>query len=449
MGQKKKFQNQLRVSLPDRKAPYQAQIQSVDTNREQVLFDDSSKGAPVRYPFVSAKSWVRSMPSAGARVVVAYNSISRRLETVGYEFPQAEDQITKYKSRQSLYRPLKEGEHEVMSSGQASSFWGSYPVKVDRAGVVSTRHDGLKLEYAVRAPNLIWRGPRHRHDVVGHEMRIGAVKRSTSANKESYALKMGSLPEAGSFIFASEYLLALNADVTDAPLVDIRTGEVFDDALTPGYPMAAPALGVNSLPLRHRAKYFVTIDPTGVGVPDTSTDLEIDSLGNVALTLSKLSVIGLAVKVPLGRVLVACGLDMTLDAKLGIVLTTAGKVQIKGTAGVEVTTPANVTISGDTGVSIKSSANVSISASGKTDIESTGPTNIKSSANISIEATGTAVLKSTGPTSVESMGPVSISGKAGVTLKGTAGGAAARPINTLPIDPFSGIPTWTDATVMA
>jgi len=411
------FRQQIKKSTPDRSAPYQVKVQAVDTAREQLLFDDSSKESPIRYPFTSANSWIRVMPSAGSRAVVAYSQISKRLELIGYEMPQAETLISKYQARQGLYRELKEGEAEIMSSGAASSFWGSYPVRTDRAGVVSTKHDGLKLEYAVRAPTLVWRGVRNRPDVIGHEMRVGTVKRATSPNKEAYALKIGSLPEAGNFIYANEYMLALNADVTDAPLIDIRSGDVFDDSLSPGYPMATPLTGVNSLPLRHRAKYFVTIEPGTIGVPLTSTDLEIDNLGNVALTLSKLSIIGLAVKVPLGKVLLACGLDMTLDAKLGIVLTSLGKIQIKGTTGVEIATPASVTISGDAGVSIKTSASASI--------------------------------QSTGPTSIEATGPVTVSGKMGVSLKGAAGGAGLRPINTLPIDPVTGIVTWTDATVMA
>lgn len=411
------FRQQLKKASPDRSAPYQVKVQSIDTYRERLLFDDSSKESPIRYPFASANAWIRIMPSAGSRAVVAYSQISKRLEVVGYELPQAETLIRDYQARQSSYRQLREGEAEIMSSGAASSFWGGYPVKTDRAGVVSTKHDGLKLEYAVRAPTVVWRGVRNRPDVIGHEMRIGTVKRSTSPNKEAYALKLGSLPELGSFIYANEYLLALNADVTDAPLIDIRSGDVFDDSLSPGYPMALPLLGVNNLPLRHRAKYYVTIEPGTIGVPRQSTDLEIDNLGNVALTLSKLSIFGLAVKVPLGRVLLACGLDMKLDAKLGIVLTSLGKIQIKGTAGVEIATPAQVTVSGDLGVSIKTNANASI--------------------------------QSTGMTTIEATGPVTVSGKAGVSLKGASGGVGLRPINTLPIDPVTGIVTWTDATVMA
>jgi len=420
----RRHQSQMRSSLPVRTAPYQVLVQSVDTVAEEMIFSDSSKSSKVRYPYVSETAWIRSMPSAGVRAVVAYSPISKKLEMVGYEFNKSAEMARKYTARQSLYRQLQEGEHEIMSSGRASSFYGRYPVKVDRAGVVSARLDGLKLEHVVRAPTTVWRGSRNRPDVIGHEMRVGAVKRSLSANKEVYALKLGSLPDLGTCIFANEYLLALNSDVTDTPLIDIRSGEVYDDVLTPGYPMAMPLLGSNNLPLRHRAKYFVTVEPGTVGVPKQSTDLEIDTLGNVSLNLSKLSIIGLAVKVPLGRVLLSCGLDMTLDAKLGIVLKSLGQIKIEGKAGVSIDTPAIVNVSGTAGVHIKATT-------------------------ASIETTGPASIEAKGSVEVSSLGPAVVSGKAGVTLKGAAGGAGARPINTLPIDPVTGIITYTDPTVRA
>lgn len=411
------FDRQLNRSTVDRSAPFQARVQAADPDTETITLDAGSAATQIRHPFVGAGSWIRSMPAPGTRVVCAYSKVAKRLEIVGYEYPAAEDQITAYKQAQNNYRPLKPGEHEIASSGGAVSFWGSEKFKSDRAGVVSSQHDGIKLEHSVRAPTQLWRGTRNRNDVIGHEMRVGAVKRPLSPNKEAYALKLGSMPELNQFVYANEYLLALNSDVTDTPLIDIRSGEVFNDALTPGYPMAMPALGKNSLPLRHRAKYYTTVEPGTIGIPEQSTDLEVDCLGNVSLSLSKLSVIGLAVNVPIGRVLVACGLDMTLDAKLGITLTSLGSVKISGMAGVSVSTPAIVSISGDTGVHIK--------------------------------ATGQASIETTGPTTIESMALVTVSGKAGVHLVGTAGGAGLRPINTLPIDPITGIVTWTDASVMA
>jgi hypothetical protein len=239
-------------------------------------------------------------------------------------------------------------------------------------------------------------------------MRIGSVKRSTSASDETYAMKLGSLPDLGQATFASEFLLALNADVTDAPLLDVRSGEVYDDVLTPGYPMSMPRLSkTTGLALRHHAKYFVTIEPGTVAVPDQATEVEVDSLGNMSINLSKLSVLGFAMNVPFGRIAVACGLDMTLDAKAGMKLTTLGKLSLSGTAGIDISTPAQVSIAGDLGVSIKSKAGaVSVDASLTTDI----------------------------------------SGKVGVSLTG-AMGKTGRPIATLPNDPVTGVPLFLDPSV--
>lgn len=401
-----KISQQLRRAVVDRTTPYYAIIKSVDNVREVLSTDDDSKETDIRHPYVSAGSWIRTMPSSGVRIVVAYSKDNRKLEVIGYQNNRAQELSTGYAQRQNLFRTLREGEHEVMSSGKASSFWGSQPFKVDRAGAVSHKLDGIKLESATRAPTMIWRGARNRPDVIGHEVRIGAVKRSTSAAKEVYALKIGSLPDIGQAIYGNEFLIALNADLTDAPLIDIRSGDVFDDSLTPGYPMAIPRLGDNVFPLRHHAKYFVTIEPGSTPVPMQFTDVQIDSLGNVNVNLSKLSVMGLTVKVPLGRVLLSCGLDMTLDAKLGIKLTSLGKITLDAKLGIDLITPASVTISGDVGVQVKSK----------------GPTSIAATAN------------------------VEINGKAGVKLIG-AMGETGRPIATLNLDPVTSVPLFLDPTL--
>lgn len=395
-----------RRAMQDRKTPYTSVIQSVDPENETLTVVDASRAADIRYSFVSGNSWSRSMPSSGLRVSVVYSAENKRLEVVGYQTNKSADLIAGYKSKKNLYRPLREGEHDVSSSGRTSSFWGSQPIKTDRAGLVSSKHDGLKLEYGVRAPTMIWRGVRNRPDVIGHELRIGAVKRPLSAAKEAYALKIGSLPDLDSFIYSTEYLLALNDMSTDAPLIDIRSGDVFDDALVPGYPMSMPLLGTNNLPLRHRAKYFVTIEPGSIAVPKQSTDFEIDTLGNVNLTLSKLSVIGLAVKVPLGRILVSCGLDMTLDAKLGLTLKTMGKMTFDALAGMDFTTKGAMSFDAVAGYKVHSTANVSI----ESDLTS------------------------------------EISGKVGASIYG-AMGKTGRPIANLPNDPVTEIPLFMDATV--
>jgi hypothetical protein len=348
------------------------------------------------------------MPTSGMQATVAYSAALKRLEIVGYQNRQANALTEQYSQGQNLYRKLREGEFDLVSSGGASSYWGSQPLKTDRAGAVSSKHDGIKLEYAVRSPTFIWRGARNRPDLIGHEMRIGAVKRSTSASDEVYGLKLGSMPDLGQAIYAQEYLLAINADTTDAPLLDVRSGEVYDDVLSPGYPMSMPRLSkTTSFPLRHHAKYYVSVEPGTVAVPYQATEFEVDCLGNVALNLSKLSLLGFAMNVPLGRIAIACGLDMSLDAKLALKLTSIGKMTLNATAGIDITTPAQLTLSGGLGVAIKSSL-------GKVTVDSTLTTDI--------------------------------SGKAGVTLAG-AMGKTGRPIATLPNDPVTGVPLFLDASV--
>jgi hypothetical protein len=370
--------------------------------------DDDSKETEIRFPFTSANSWMRSMPSAGVRAVVAYNKDDRKLEFLGYQNARASDAITSYKAGTGLYRPLSEGEHDIMSSGKASSYWGKQPFKVDRAGMVSSRLDGLKLEAMTHAPTVIWRGTRNRPDIICHEMRFGTVKRPSSAAKEDYALKIGSAIDADSAIYANEFLMAINADVTDAPLIDMRLGEVFDDSLSPGYPMDNPRYGSNNLPLRAHVKYYVTAEPGTTPMVGQATEYEVDTLGNVSLTLSKLSLTGVIVKAPVGKIALSSGLDMSFDSYGNLNITALGKITINGKTGIDLSTAGAVTISGDQGVSIKSR---------------------------------------TGPVSVEStVGAVEINGKTGVSLIGALG-KTRRPIATLSNDPVTGIPLFLDATL--
>ena len=401
------FTNVMKRANVDRKAPYQVLIASIDNQSETLTTNDDSKATNIRFPMVSDNAWMRSMPSAGIRAVVSYSVSRHRLEVIGYENNRSKEDIDAYNQGTGLYRPLLEGEHEIMSSGRATTFWGSQPVLVSRAASVSQRLDGIKLEASTRAPTFIWRGHRNRPDMIGHEMRIGSIKRPISASKEAYALKLGSDPLNSSCIYASEFLLAINADITDAPLVDVRAGEVFDDYLTPGFPMANPRLGTNNLPLRYDAKYFVTLEPGTIPAPQQYTETEIDSLGNVTLTLSKLSIIGLAIKAPLGSILAKCGLDMTLNADGGITLQALGQLTLKSATGIDISTPSTISISGDQGIALKSLA---------------GP--------ISINATQLAT----------------VNGATGVKLIGALG-ETGRPVATQPTDIVTSVPLFIDPTI--
>ena len=114
---------------------------------------------------------------------------------------------------------------------------------------------------------------------------------------------------------------------------------------------------------------------------DLLSEVEVDSLGNMNVTLAKLAVIGFAMKVPMGSYGVDSGQTVTINGKLGISMgATAGAIElngktgvslltqntvtIKAKAGIEESTDAEVTITGSTGVTVKSNAKIVVQGSG-------------------------------------------------------------------------------------
>lgn len=351
---------------------------------------------PIPQMAVFGSSWFRSAPTAGQGVKLVRDTKRQKYEAVGYEVPNdTQQKLEDYRNKKGLYRPLRQGEHEIVSSSGAVSFWGSQPFKEDRVGPLRYTLDGIKLEASAKAPTHTTKLHASRADVIGDEIRFGVVKRPTAANTEAYALKAPlSNPLSGTYHYGKEFLMNIKDDMSNSPLIDIRCGDVFDDQLLPGFPFAAPKMGDNNYPLRSWSRYYVSIEPATIPVPDQYTEVQVDSLGNMSVNLSKLSVIGYALNVPLGKIAMACGLSMSLDAKMGITITSLLDVTVKGTTGVKITSPAKVSIEGSAGVSIKSAAKVSIDGTAGVDINSaasvniTGSmeTNVKSDAMIKVEA---------------------------------------------------------------
>ena len=393
-----------------------ASITSVSPDDESIAFDVGASQSQVAHPFVSGEAWFRSQPSVGTKCTISYNSTLQRYEFVAYTqtADQARDRLTRYKNKKSLYQPLQEGEHELMSSGNVTEFWGSRPVKSSRAGAVSWTYDGDKLEATATAPTHIKRGHRNQTDRIGNEMRFGVVKRPTSAANEMYALAAPfSNPVADLYTYAYEHLINLSND-NDAPLIDHREGEVYDDVLTPGVPFAKPALGKQmKLPLRSRKRYHATMEPGGLPL-GLSTDIEIDCLGNVQMDLAESAIGGFKLSAPMGGVEVNAGLQAKLIAQLAVKI--ASEL-------------ASVAITSKLNTGIKSGLAMKIDAGTSLDISAVAKATMKALSLI-IEADTTA----------------EISGKAGLTLTG-AMGKTGRIINTLQQDYVTGLPTFVDPTL--
>jgi hypothetical protein len=382
---------------------------------------------PVPQPNVFGNSWMRSAPAPGQGVKLLWSKKKQKYEAVGYEQPaDSLKKLSDYQEKKSLYRPLRSGEHEVVSSGGAVTFWGSQAVMEHRVGPIKVKLDAIKVEAETKAPTHVIRLHSARTDSIGDEIRFGIVKRPTSANTENYALKAPlSNPLLGTYHFGKEFLLNIKDDMSKSPLIDVRCGDVFEDQLTPGYPFALPKLGDNNIPLRHWARYYNSIEPGTLPVPEQYTETQIDSLGNMSINLSKLSIIGYALNAPLGKIAMSCGLSMSMDAKLGITINALKDVTIKGMAGVSVSSPMSVSVEGTSGVTVKSATNVSV--------EGTAGVSIKSAASVSIDADVSVDVKSTASISVQA--PM-------IELQGSVNSLAKH------IDYTTGVPLFPDGKIL-
>ncbi len=363
----------------------QGVITSVNSDTDMLRTDASGGDTFISHPFASRDSWIRSMPSTGTRVTLQFNTATKKFDFVAYVPLTTDQDLAKYRERKSLYRVLREGEHEIKSIGGAVTYYSSRKYQSSRAGAVQTTHDGERLEHTIRAPTTVVRNHRHRNDRIGNETRFGVVKRPLTATQETYVMKAPmSLPDQGKFTYAYEYLMNLTND-NDEPLIDVRLGEVYDDLPQPGYPFSLPVLGKNGFPLRARTRYFTTMEPLGVGVPNVSTDYEVDSLGNVNYTLGKLAIVGFCIKVPFGGYKVDASLQAEITGKLGVSITsTVGKVNVNGLAGIVNNTQGKYTVDAKSGIDLKTPLQFNITGGAGVKIHSDGPAEVSSSSTLSL-----------------------------------------------------------------
>lgn len=409
-----------------------ARITAVSPDTEVMSLDIGSGNTQISHPFVSGESWFRGMPSVGTRCTVSFNKSMNRYEFVSYTQTgdQTSDRITKYKKKKSLYRPLQSGEFELMSSGTVNEFFGSRPVKAGRAGPVTWSYDGDKLEATTTAPTTIIRGHRNQRDRIGNEVRFGAIKRPTGASSELYALTAPfSMPSADIYTYAYEYLVSLAND-NDAPLIDFRSGEVYEDVLTPGIPFAAPALGKKTgFPLRARYKYYATIEPGGLPSGDVYTGIEVDNFGNVDVQLAETAVLGYSMSVPLGSVDVSAGLEGKFISKLAMKIAST-------MAGIAVSSLLDAKFSSGTTMSIEAGTSLAM--------QSTADMKIKAGSTLDVEAIAAATLKALS-LKITTSTTAEVGGGAGLTLYGALG-PTGRPISTQAACLITGVPLSIDPT---
>lgn len=425
--------------LSNRRDEYTSSVISAVSQETETISVSGFGDVLVPHQNVFGTSWIRSAPNAGQGVKLAYDKKKKKFEAIGYEQPaDVAKKLDLYRNKQGVYRPLKPGEHEIVSSGGAVSFWGSQPFAETRVGPIRQTLDGLKLEATTKAPAHVLKLHSSRTDSIGDEIRFGVVKRPISANSEAYGLKAPiSNPLLDMYHYGKEFLLNIKDDMSNSPLVDIRTGDVFEDQLLPGFPFSLPKLGDNIFPLRYWARFYNTIEPGSLSVPDQYTEVQIDTMGNMVVNLSKLALLGYTLNAPLGKIAMSCGLTMALDAKLGITITSLADVTVKGLAGVKVTSPLSVNIEGTTSV----------------DMKSTGPVTIEGTASVDVKSTGAVTVSGTASVDMKSTGAINVSGTGGVTIKSSPGtplklqGSAYASLSKH-IDYTTGIPLFPDGQIL-
>lgn len=409
-----------------------AQITSVSGDTDSMNLDIGVAGTQVAHPFTSGSSWIRAMPSNGTRVTVSYNQALSRYDFVSYApTPNtAANQLSLYKSRKSLYRPLLEGEIEIVSSGGVTSFFGSRSVHNERAGALTRSLDSDRMESTATAPTHVWRGHRYQNDRLGNEVRFGVVKRPLSASKDLFVLAVPSNPGSDTYVFTYESSLWLSND-NNAPLLDFREGEVYDDVPLPGTPFCMPELGARTrLALRSRKRYYSTVEPMGAKIPDKFTGFEIDCLGNYDVVLAETAVLGHSVSVPMGPIKYNAGLGSEFVSRLSVLVRSSTDT---------------ITVDGAQNVATNAGRDATVKAGAGFKTESGSDTVFKSGADLRADVTG--VLKTQSrELKMATTASAEIGGGSGLTLTG-AMGKTGRPISTNSACYVTGILNYIDPSL--
>jgi len=204
-------------------------------------------------------SWFRFMPQRGDRITLVRN-LNGRFHIVNYECLNYRQLANEDEGGQLLFRELKEGEYEIRSSGAAAIF-GSKDGTLRLAGGPAT--------ITISRPDMSIEADATLHKVtsLACQIRFGEVRRLLlPTDLDETALAGGTQREY-------RLVVAKDAGVVDIPMVDVKVGDVVDDAAP-----FAPTIGSGGGPLRAHVRVY---DAAGATVV---YDLEVDALGNVEAT---------------------------------------------------------------------------------------------------------------------------------------------------------------------
>lgn len=272
---------------PSEGAAIQGVITGVNVKAEKatVVFSGGDKQADVLHPYIGVNSWIRVMPDGGTPVRVSIHGDTKQVALSEYAKGPNDARMSSYEDGTgSTYRPLKQGEIELQSSGLAKlhlSERGNIDMQAGPSWI-ALLNEKMQIEQmaATHRRALPWRDGAN---ALSHEERFGVVVRPgliTPAAERTVDV-------AGSP--AMEYFRALYtplSTVKDQQLVVHHEGNVLDNQ---GLPVSGGPAG---LPLRAKSAWRT----------DAGEELlvEVDNVGNVGVSLPQSAVAGMTLNSTFG-----------------------------------------------------------------------------------------------------------------------------------------------------
>jgi len=198
-------------------------LPDLDSVQVEMAMVPGSSRLRALHPYIGPNSWLRVMPEKGTMVLTSRRGDDYQEEIIGYHVPQPHIRIKQYKQGLVLYRPLDEGEIEIMSAGRAYAFFGSRGDIELRGGAIRQDLSQTNLEINSIAPTYNRRLHKASPSTLGYEERFGVVKRPDIL-KPNLIQNYVRQPDLK---FSLEYSRWLST--TDGlPLVDLQEGHVVD-----------------------------------------------------------------------------------------------------------------------------------------------------------------------------------------------------------------------------
>lgn len=166
----------------DRSRPVRGVVSSVQTETETVkidVFQEPGRAtAAIRHPYMGVNSWIRTMPEPGTSVVTQWLKEPQQIEIWGYISRRLGELVQKAQTDDKvIFRRLRPGEVEVMSSGRAYTHWSEDGNLTQMGGVVEHHLSQTELEATTRAPTHRRQLDQHDPTELAYEERFGLVKR--------------------------------------------------------------------------------------------------------------------------------------------------------------------------------------------------------------------------------------------------------------------------------